>query len=87
MERAELVGGWQRCGAEEPCDELELARWTLQADHFRFFTSNHSRPVAATIKMTTRLHGVDEVAASLCVDAVEVAGAFFGGGWMAGDDF
>jgi hypothetical protein len=35
---------------------------TLQADHFRFFTSSHSRPVAATINTTMMLHGVDEVA-------------------------
>lgn len=36
----------------------------LQADHLRFFTSNHSRPVAAAIKMTITLHGVDEVGSS-----------------------
>ena len=48
--------------SRELCEALELASTTLQADHLRFFTSNHSRPVAAAINTTMMLHGVDEVA-------------------------
>ena len=77
--------------SRELCEALELARCMLQADHFRFFTSNHSRPIAATINTATTDHGVDEVASSLCVDVVEVVETFFctvgcttGGGFGAG---
>jgi hypothetical protein len=49
-------------------EALELAPPTLQADHLRFFTSNHSRPVAATISTTMMLHGVDDVGSSLGVE-------------------
>ena len=49
---------------------------TLQADHLPLFTNNHNRQVAATIKTTMMLHGVDEVAlpsvASLIWDALPV---------------
>ena len=31
--------------SRELCEALELAPVTLQADHLRFFTSNHSRPI------------------------------------------
>ena len=41
---------------------------TPKKHHSRFFTSNHSRPVAATIKMTATSHGLDEVGSSLGVD-------------------
>ena len=51
--------------SRELCEALELAPVTLQADHLRFFTSNHSRPVAATINTTMMLQGVDEVGCSL----------------------
>lgn len=51
--------------SRELCEALELARCTLRADHLRFFTSNHSRPQAATINTTMMLHGIDEVGASL----------------------
>jgi hypothetical protein len=56
--------------SRELCEAQELAPRTLQADHFRFFTSNHSRPVAATINTATTDHGVDEVGSSLGVDVV-----------------
>ena len=46
-------------------EALELARCTLQADHLRFFTSNHSSPIAATINTTMMLHGVDDADSSL----------------------
>lgn len=51
--------------SRELCEALELARCTLRADHLRFFTSNHSRPQAATINTTMMLHGIDEVGSSL----------------------
>jgi hypothetical protein len=71
-----VVGSARRC---ELRDALELPQATLQADHFRFFTSNHSRPITATINTTKMLHGVDEVGSSLGVDgAGEVVGAIFG---------
>ena len=57
--------------SRELCEALELARCTLQAYHLRFFTSNHSRPVAATIKTTMMLHGVDDVGSSLGDDDVD----------------
>jgi uncharacterized membrane protein len=61
---------------------------TLQADHLRFFTKNHSRPVAATINTATTDQGVDEAGSSLGADVGFASGAFFGaGGWMAGEDF
>ncbi len=50
--------------SRELCEALELAPMMLQADHLRFFTSNHSRPIAATINTTMMLHGVDEVGSS-----------------------
>ena len=65
--------------SRELCEALELAPMTLQADHLRFFTSNHSRPVAATIKMTITLHDVDNVGSSLAVEGFASA-AFFGAG-------
>lgn len=40
---------------------------TLQVDHLRFLSKSHSRPVAATIKTTMMLHGVDEAGSSLGV--------------------
>ena len=57
--------------SRELCEVLELAPTTLQADHFRFFTSNHSRPVAATIKTTMMLQGVDEVGSSVGVGGAD----------------
>ena len=73
--------------SRELCEALELARCKLQADHFRFFTSNHSRPIAATINTTMMLHGVGEVGSSLGV-TVFASGAFFGaGGCTTGGGF
>ena len=70
MESATLPcgGGWSGRSlsvvgngrSRELCEALELVPATLQADHSRFFTSNHSRPVAATINTTIMLHGVDD---------------------------
>lgn len=63
----------------ELCEALELARCTLQADHFRFFTSNHSRPVAATSSPAITDHGVDEAGSSLDAGREGVGSdAFFG---------
>jgi hypothetical protein len=45
----------------------------------RFFTSNHSRPVAATIKTTMMLHGADVVGSSLGVDDFDFASSAFVG--------
>ena len=80
MESATLPcgGGWRGRSlsvvgngrSRELCDALELAPTTLQADHLRFFTSNHSRPSAATINTTIMLHGVDEAVASPCGNLV-----------------
>jgi hypothetical protein len=57
-------------------------RWNnsaLEADHFRFLSTSHSRPVAATIKTTMMLHGVDEAGSWLGVVGVSFAsGSFFG---------
>ena len=61
-------------------EALELARCTLQTDHLRFFTSNHSSPSATTINTTMMLHGVDEVGSSLGGDAGFSSRAFFGAG-------
>ena len=82
-ERAEHFGGWQRCGAGELCEPHLPLSMTLQADHFRPLSNNHSRPVAATIKMTITLHGVDDVGSSLGVEAGFASGAFFDGGSWA----
>lgn len=59
---------------------------TLQADHFRFFTSSHSRPLAATINTTMMLHGVDEAGSSLGGDCFAASDglAFAGGKEMLG---
>ena len=71
--------------SRELCEALELAPSTLQTGHFRFFTSNHSRPIAATINTMMTLQGVDEVGSSLGVDgAAAVEGAFFGAVGTAG---
>ncbi|GAA5148230.1 hypothetical protein GCM10023213_44090 [Prosthecobacter algae] len=70
--------------SRELCEALELARRTLQADHFRFFTSNHSRPVTATIKTMMMLHGVDEVGSSLGVVSGFASGAIGVGGCTTG---
>ncbi|MEQ1934556.1 MAG: hypothetical protein ABL962_11890, partial [Fimbriimonadaceae bacterium] len=59
--------------------ELEWLSMTLQADHLRFLSNNHSRPVAATINTATTDHGVDEVGSSLGV-AGFASGALFGDG-------
>ena len=66
--------------SRELCEALELVPPTLQADHLRFFTSNHSRPVAATINTTMMLHGVDEVGSSLGGVVGFDADAFFADG-------
>lgn len=67
--------------SRELCEALELAPTTLQADHLRFFTCNHSKPSAATINTAMMLHCVDDVGSSLGVDVVGFAsGAFFGAG-------
>ena len=74
--------------SRELCEALELAPSTLQADHFRFLSTNHSRPHAATIKTTITLHGVDEVGSSLGVVACsldELAG--FDAVALIADDF
>ena len=67
--------------SRELCEALELAQATSQADHFRFFTSNHSRPVAATINTTMMLHGVDEAGSSFGSDCFAASDglAFVGG--------
>ena len=65
--------------SRELCEALELAPVASLADHFRIFTSNHSRPVAATINTATTDHGVDEVGSSLGV-AGFASGAFIGAG-------
>jgi hypothetical protein len=54
--------------SRELCEALELAPTTLQADHLRFFTSNHSKPVAATTNTVTTDHGVDVVGSSVVPD-------------------
>ena len=65
--------------SRELCEALDLVPATLQADHFRPLSSNHSRPIAATIKTTMMLHGVDEAGSSLGVGAAGLdSGAFFG---------
>lgn len=91
-ERAEHPCGWQRCGAGELREpHLPLFR-TSQADHFRFLSNNHSRPIAATINTATTDHGVDEdgfsIAAAGSVDALALGagdvgedGATFGNGF------
>ena len=62
-----------------PCEALELAPKTLQADHLRFFNANHSRPSTVTINTMMMLHGVDDAGSSLGVVGVCFAsGAFFG---------
>ncbi len=64
-------------------------RWSWLAarcrpHHLRFFISNHSRPIAATINTTMMLHGVDEVGSPLVVVGIGLAGGslvpFFGEG-------
>ena len=67
-------------------EALELARCTLQTDHLRFFTSNHSSPSATTINTTMMLHGVDEAGSSLDAVGVGCASvAFFNAGcWIEG---
>jgi hypothetical protein len=56
--------------------------------HFRFFTSNHSRPQAATINTATTDHGVDEGGSSLGVDGTgAVEGGFGVGRGFVEDDF
>lgn len=77
-ERAEHFGGWQRCGAGELCEPHLPLPMTLQANHLRFFTSNHSRPVAATTNTATTDQGVDEGVSSLGVDVGAVERPFFG---------
>ena len=78
-----MVGNGQ---SRELCEALELARCTLHADYFRFLSSNHSRPVAATIKTTMMLHGVDEAGSSASGGAVGFAlSVFFGAGSLIGD--
>ena len=60
----ELVGGWQ--GTEpRALRSAGVGSVGAAADHLRFFTSNDSRPVAATINTTMMLQGVDEVGCSL----------------------
>jgi len=76
-ERAEHPCGWQRCGAGELCEPHLPLSMTLQADHLRFLSNNHSRPIAATIKIAITLHGVDEVGSSLGVAAVGLVSETF----------
>lgn len=91
--RTRCGGGWRgrslsvvgKARSRELCEALVLAHTTLQADHFRFFTTNHSRPHAAKINTTMMLHGVDEVGSSLGVDVVKVVRAFFGAGCSTAD--
>ena len=72
--------------SRELCEALELARCTLQADHFRFLSTNHSRPIAATISTTMILHGVDEAGPSLAVAVAGLdKGASFDFGGSTGD--
>ncbi|MBL9129625.1 MAG: hypothetical protein JNG86_00390 [Verrucomicrobiaceae bacterium] len=48
-------------------------------------SSNHSRPIAATINTTMMLHGIDEVDSSFGVDVVGLnSGAFVVGGSTTG---
>jgi hypothetical protein len=61
--------------SRELCDARVLARCTLQVAHFRLFTSNHRRPVAATTNTTTTDHVVDEFGCSLT--ATDFTIAFF----------
>ena len=70
---------WATVRSCELCEALELARCTLQADHLRFLSTSHSRPVAVTINTATTDHGVDEVGSSLGV-AGFASSAFFGAG-------
>ena len=67
----------------------EVGEWaldTLWVDHLCFFTSNHSRPIAAAITMPTMLHSVDEVGCSLIVVvACRVEGSFIGVGSLIAD--
>ena len=61
--------------SRELCEALELARWTLKADHLRFLSSSHSRTSAATINTTMMLHGVDEAGASMGRSTAFLAGS------------
>ena len=69
---------WAMSGAAELCEPHLPELMTLQAAHLRFFTSNHSRPNAATISTATTDHGVDEVGCSAGVVTAFASGAFGG---------
>ena len=72
--------------SRELCEALELAAMTLQADHLRFFTSNHSRPITATIITTHTGHDIDEDDSSLVVAGFD-SGAFGAGkGFTVGSE-
>ena len=67
---------WAMSGAAELREPHLPELMTLQAVHLRFFTSNHSRPNAATISTATTDHGVDEVGSSVGVVTAFASGAF-----------
>ena len=87
QERAEHPCGWQRCGAGELLERHLPLSMTLQADHLRFLSNNHSRPIAATNNTATIDHSVGDVGSSLGVgegfasDAFDVGGCTTGGGF------
>lgn len=83
-ERAEHFGGWQ--GTESRALRSAVVGFDdVAADHFRFFTNNHSRQVAATLNTTMMLHGVDEAGSSLAVVGVGFASGASSGGRSTDD--